>query len=120
LIGNVPHLILSDRPHRHSLINAPYLHIDGHNDLAILIRALYNNHIYNETFAKPFAEGGMPYHVDLPRLKAGMNGGAFWSVFWPCPENGTDYSDENYRSSKSHPFPFPFLPPLRLNVPPTP
>ncbi|KAK3308722.1 renal dipeptidase family [Chaetomium strumarium] len=72
--------------------------IDGHNDLAIQIRARYNNHIYDETFSKPFAEGGMPAHVDLPRLKAGMNGGAFWSVFWPCPENGTDYSDENYRS----------------------
>ncbi|KAL2136929.1 hypothetical protein VTI74DRAFT_90 [Chaetomium olivicolor] len=70
--------------------------IDGHNDLAIFIRAFYNNHIYNETFSKPFAEGGLPGHVDLPRLKTGMNGGAFWSVFWPCPENGTDYSDSNY------------------------
>ncbi|KAJ4306452.1 hypothetical protein N0V88_001253 [Collariella sp. IMI 366227] len=53
--------------------------IDGHNDLAIFIRVFYNNRIYNETFSKPFAEGGLPAHVDLPRLKAGMNGGAFWS-----------------------------------------
>jgi membrane dipeptidase len=67
--------------------------------LAILIRAIYNNHIYNETFSKPFAEGGLFGHVDVPRLKDGMNGGAFWSVFWPCPENGTDYSDQNYHSS---------------------
>lgn len=37
-------------------------------------------------------------HVDLPRLRAGMNGGAFWSVFWPCPENGSDYSDGAYAS----------------------
>ncbi|KAK3945116.1 membrane dipeptidase-domain-containing protein [Diplogelasinospora grovesii] len=70
--------------------------IDGHNDLAILLRFLHKNHIYDETFTKPFEEGGMMMHVDLPRLRSGMNGGAFWSVFWPCPANGTDYSDENY------------------------
>ncbi len=35
-------------------------------------------------------------HVDLPRLKKGKNGGAFWSAFVPCPANGTDFSDENY------------------------
>jgi hypothetical protein len=34
--------------------------------------------------------------VDLPRLKEGKNGGAFWSAFVPCPTNGTDFSDENY------------------------
>ncbi|KAI6090861.1 putative dipeptidase [Hypoxylon rubiginosum] len=73
--------------------------IDGHNDLAIFIRAMYNNHIYNETFANPFKEGGLPMHVDLPRLREGQNGGAFWSVYTPCPENGTDYSDENYGPS---------------------
>ncbi|KAK4127408.1 hypothetical protein N657DRAFT_611964 [Parathielavia appendiculata] len=82
---------------KHILTRNPL--IDGHNDLAILIRALYKNHIYNVTFSKPFAEGGLLGHVDIPRLKAGMNGGAFWSVFWPCPENGTDYSDGNYHST---------------------
>jgi membrane dipeptidase len=71
--------------------------------LAIHVRAFYNNHIYNETFSKPFAEGGLHGHVDIPRLRAGMSGGAFWSVFWPCPENGTDYSDENYHASKNPP-----------------
>ncbi|KAK4251082.1 membrane dipeptidase-domain-containing protein [Corynascus novoguineensis] len=70
--------------------------IDGHNDLAIWVRAYHNNHIYDETFSKPFVEGGLSGHVDIPRLRAGMNGGAFWSAFWPCPANGTDYSDENY------------------------
>jgi membrane dipeptidase len=69
---------------------------DGHNDLAILIRAYYNNHIYDDHFRKPFTDGGLTGHVDIPRLRAGMNGGAFWSVFWPCPSNGTDFSDENY------------------------
>ncbi|KAI0129294.1 putative dipeptidase [Hypoxylon sp. NC0597] len=73
--------------------------IDGHNDFAILIRFLYNNHIYHDNFTKPFLEGGLPMHVDLPRLREGQNGGAFWSVFTPCPENGTDFSDENYAPS---------------------
>ncbi|KAI1404608.1 putative dipeptidase [Hypoxylon fuscum] len=73
--------------------------IDGHNDFAIFIRAMYNNHIYNENFTKPFEQGGLAMHVDLPRLREGQNGGAFWSVFTPCPENGTDYSDENYAPS---------------------
>ncbi|KAI1166401.1 dipeptidase [Nemania serpens] len=73
--------------------------IDGHNDLAILIRALYGNHIYGKNFTEPFTKGGMAYHTDLPRLKQGQNGGAFWSVFAPCPANGTDYSDENYAAS---------------------
>jgi membrane dipeptidase len=37
----------------------------------------------------------MSGHVDLPRLKEGKNGGAFWSAFVPCPP-ADDYSDENY------------------------
>lgn len=78
--------------------------------MAISIRVLYNNRIYNETFSKPFAEGGLYGHVDIPRLKAGMSGGAFWSVFWPCPENGTDHSDENYYASKKGPPPNPNIP----------
>ncbi|KAI1377381.1 putative dipeptidase [Hypoxylon crocopeplum] len=73
--------------------------IDGHNDFAIFIRAMYNNHIYDKKFTEPFEEGGLAMHVDLPRLRKGQNGGAFWSVFTPCPENGTDYSDENYAPS---------------------
>ncbi|KAK3904398.1 membrane dipeptidase-domain-containing protein [Staphylotrichum tortipilum] len=79
---------------KHILNHTPL--IDGHNDLAIFIRAFYNNRIYNESFSDAFANGGLPGHVDLPRLRAGMNGGAFWSVFWPCPTNGSDYSDSNY------------------------
>lgn len=69
--------------------------------MAIWIRAYHGNHINNESFSKPFAEGGLNGHVDIPRLQNGLNGGAFWSVFWPCPANGTDYSDENYYSGES-------------------
>ncbi|KAH8804557.1 membrane dipeptidase-domain-containing protein [Xylogone sp. PMI_703] len=73
--------------------------IDGHNDLAILLRFAYNNHIYSDEFKTLFEEGGLTGHVDLPRLKAGKSGGAFWSAFVPCPANGSDFSDENYAQS---------------------
>ncbi|RDW77241.1 dipeptidase-2 [Coleophoma cylindrospora] len=76
--------------------------IDGHNDLAILVRFLYNNHIYDDEFKKPFEEGGSPAHVDLPRLIKGKSGGAFWSAFVPCPANGTDFSDANYAKSVAY------------------
>lgn len=74
---------------------------DGHNDLAILIRFLYDNRIYDPAFTKPFEEGGLKMHVDLPRLKAGGVGATFWSAFVPCPTNGTDFSDGAYVQSVS-------------------
>lgn len=58
---------------------------------------LYNNHINNETFQVPFETGKTPMHVDLSRLREGMNGGAFWSLYWLCPNNMTDFSDDIYR-----------------------
>lgn len=74
--------------------------IDGHNDLAILLRFAFNNHIYEKNFTEHFENGGLIMHVDLPRLKKGKNGGAFWSAFVPCPANGLDFSDENYDECK--------------------
>lgn len=53
-------------------------------------------------------------HVDIPRLREGKNGGAFWSAFVPCPKNGSDFSDENYAectffpTTKSLLIPMPF------------
>ncbi|KIH88537.1 membrane dipeptidase [Sporothrix brasiliensis 5110] len=73
--------------------------IDGHNDFPIAIRAYFNNHINSDEFRNGFEKDGLPQHVDLPRLRAGKNGGAFWSVFAPCPKNGTDLSDANYVAS---------------------
>lgn len=84
--------------------------IDGHNDLPILLRVLYNNHINNETFQEPFETGKTPGHVDLVRLRDGLNGGAFWSVYWMCPENMTDFSvrclvNDDLETSFRLPFP---------------
>ncbi|KAL8298815.1 hypothetical protein RB597_007437 [Gaeumannomyces tritici] len=73
--------------------------IDGHNDFAIYIRYKYENHINDKGFREGFESSGLPLHVDRPRLRAGKNGGAFWSVFVPCPDNGTDFSDQNYATS---------------------
>lgn len=64
------------------------------------IRFLYNNHIDNDEFAETFKNGDLLGHVDINRLREGISGGAFWSVFAPCPEDGEDFSDENYAASK--------------------
>ncbi|KAM0721820.1 hypothetical protein Q7P37_002745 [Cladosporium fusiforme] len=70
--------------------------IDGHNDLLILLREFYKNKINNDNFTKLFEHGGLPGHFDVPRLKKGKQGGAFWSAFVPCPADGFDFSDKNY------------------------
>jgi len=53
--------------------------IDGHNDLLILVRSILDNKINFDNFTKPFEEGGLSGHVDIPRLDQGQQGGAFWS-----------------------------------------
>ncbi|EMC91424.1 hypothetical protein BAUCODRAFT_326972 [Baudoinia panamericana UAMH 10762] len=70
--------------------------IDGHVDFLILVRAMYGNRIYEKNFTKPFEEGGLYGHVDIPKLDAGHMGGAFWSAWVPCPSDGFDFSDEVY------------------------
>ncbi|KAK4951831.1 hypothetical protein LTR10_009751 [Elasticomyces elasticus] len=70
--------------------------IDGHNDLLILLRAVYGNRIYDKNFTKPFETGGMVGHFDLPRADAGQIGGTFWSAWVPCPADGFDFSNEAY------------------------
>lgn len=74
--------------------------IDGHVDFPLLVRALYSNHIYDEDFQQAFEKGGLEGHVDLKRLRDGLSGGAFWSVYAQCPKNYSDFSDENYAPSK--------------------
>ncbi|OGM41932.1 (S)-2-hydroxy-acid oxidase [Aspergillus bombycis] len=73
------------------LTNMPL--IDGHNDLPINIRKHYKNHIYGSNFTKPFADGTLEGDTDLLRLRQGLVGGTFWSVFVPCPKNRIDPSN---------------------------
>ncbi|KAH8664309.1 putative dipeptidase [Xylariales sp. PMI_506] len=86
-----------DQRVRHILSETPL--IDGHDDFPLLIRAIYGNHIYHKNFTEPFEQGNLAGHVDLARLRAGQNGGAFWSVYSSCPKNGSDWSDDNYADS---------------------
>ena len=61
-----------------------------------VIRGLYKNNVHDSNFTRLFAEGGLPGHVDLPRLRAGGMGGAFWSAFIGCPANASDMSPASY------------------------
>lgn len=81
----------------------------------IFIRSNFKNQIYGADFREKFENGGMPRHVDLPRLDKGKQGGAFWSAFMVCPVgDGTNFSDARYSKSKNGP---PLIPhPLRLNL----
>lgn len=74
-----------------------YILVDGHNDLLIVIRLFYLNHIYGEKFRRSFENGGFEHQVDIPRLSKSQMGGTFWSAFVPCPKNGSlDFENENY------------------------
>jgi len=76
--------------------------IDGHNDLAIFIRAAYKNKLHG-AFKDKFVNGGLEADVDLPRLRQGKVGGAFWSAFVVCPEDASDnFSDETYATEVFH------------------
>lgn len=71
--------------------------LDGHNDLLIVIRLFYLNHIYGEKFRRTFENGGFEHQVDIPRLSKSQMGGTFWSAFVPCPKNGSlNFENENY------------------------
>jgi len=73
--------------------------IDGHVDMPMLIRGVYENRIDNEEWRKAFENGTLAGHADIKRLRDGMSGGAFWSVWAPCPRNGSDFSDGNLQRS---------------------
>lgn len=72
---------------------------DGHIDFPVAMRAFYHNQIDNKEWRQAFEDGTLPGHVDLARLRHGQTGGAFWSVYAPCPTNGDDFSDENLAAS---------------------
>lgn len=87
---------LNDRA-RCILSNTPL--IDGHVDFPLVLRLVYGNKIEGSAFREAFENGTLPGHVDLHRLRQGASGGAFWSVYAPCPKDDSDFSDENYATS---------------------
>lgn len=76
--------------------------LDGHVDFPLAVRFLYGGHL-NDAFSQPFTNGSLVGQVDLARLRQGYSGGAFWSVYAPCPANDTDFTNENYAASAHSP-----------------
>jgi membrane dipeptidase len=67
--------------------------IDGHNDLPWEIRDRFKSNLASldlksDTSRLPAPEGGAPLMTDIPRLRAGMVGGQFWSVWIPTDVKG--------------------------------
>lgn len=62
--------------------------VDTHIDLPELARWMFQNKINGDAFSLDRA--GFPGHVDIPRMREGRMGGAFWSVYTNCP---ADYND---------------------------
>jgi membrane dipeptidase len=70
--------------------------IDGHNDFPFLLRQQLHGKIYDHNFENET----LTSHTDFRRMKDGMMGGQFWSVYVPCPEDlvpGVDLNDPNKR-----------------------
>jgi membrane dipeptidase len=67
--------------------------IDGHNDLPWEIRDRFKSDLAavdlnSDTTRLPVPEGGAPLMTDIPRLRAGLVGGQFWSVWIPTEVTG--------------------------------
>ncbi|MCI0412133.1 dipeptidase [bacterium] len=63
--------------------------IDGHNDLPWQIRDKFKNHMQQVDLTDT-TKLNPPFHTDIPRLKSGMVGGQFWSVYVPVERKGAD------------------------------
>jgi membrane dipeptidase len=75
----------------HVLLRTPL--IDGHNDLPWEIRDRLKGdltafNLDSDTSGLPFPVGESPMMTDIPRLRAGLVGGQFWSVWIPTEMKG--------------------------------
>ena len=59
--------------------------VDGHNDLPWRIRDKHSNHLGQVDLRDTTK---LEYHTDIPRLRQGMVGGQFWSVYVPVDNSG--------------------------------
>lgn len=57
--------------------------IDGHNDLPGVYKSRVAGHLDQMPFDSDLTQLERPTHTDLPRLREGMMGGQFWSVYIP-------------------------------------
>jgi membrane dipeptidase len=63
--------------------------IDGHNDLPWQIREKFKSHM-QELDLMDTTKLDPPFHTDIPRLKSGLVGGQFWSVYVPVETKGAN------------------------------
>ncbi len=64
--------------------------IDGHNDLPWQYRERVKNHLAEIDLRKDQSKLAEPLHTDIARLRQGLLGGQFWSVFVPTSMKGAD------------------------------
>ena len=62
--------------------------IDGHNDMPWQYHRRVSNHLSQLDLASDLTQIDNPTHTDLPRLRRGMVGGVFWSVYVPIEGYG--------------------------------
>ncbi|KAF4463324.1 membrane dipeptidase [Fusarium albosuccineum] len=67
--------------------------IDGHNDLPFMLRLELKNRIYDDRFD---FKNRLLGHTDLQRLRQGMVGGQFWSVYVDCDERQKHFEDPSW------------------------
>lgn len=73
--------------------------VDGHNDLPYVLRQQLKSKIYDHDFLNTTA---MTNHTDIGRMKKGLMGGQFWSVYMPNPRDMDPNTDTN-DDSRPHP-----------------
>lgn len=64
--------------------------IDGHNDLPWQLRGRVNGSVTELDLRSDLTRLDNPPHTDIPRLREGMLGGQFWSVYVPIRRRGGD------------------------------
>ena len=64
--------------------------IDGHNDLPWQYRERVKNQLAQIDLRQDQSKLEKPLHTDIPRLRAGLLGGQFWSVYVPASLKGAD------------------------------
>ena len=64
--------------------------IDGHNDLPWQYRERVKNQLAQIDLRADQSKLAKPLHTDIPRLRAGLLGAQFWSVYVPATLKGAD------------------------------
>ena len=70
--------------------------IDGHNDLPDVLREREGEGRWSVDLRSGLANRPEPYDTDIARLRSGLVGGQFWSVFVPSNQPGPDQVKQTF------------------------